>query len=62
MDGIVHKNKIKIAPLHLKDYVMQWHQSFIKSHTYMVITWEEYSVALRARFGHYIYDDPLVDL
>lgn len=62
MDGSIHENKIKIATLHLEDCATQWHQRFTKSHTDMVITWEEYLVALRARFGHYVYDDPFVDL
>lgn len=34
----------------------------MKSRNDMVVTWEKYVEAMRARFGSYDYDDPLANL
>lgn len=62
MDETLAIDRIKIAALHLEGRAIQWHQSFMKTKDDMVLSWEEYIASMRARFGHYAYDDPIADL
>lgn len=53
---------IKIAALHLECQAMQWHQGFMQTRNEVVLSWEEYTTTMRAKFGNYANDDSLVDL
>ena len=51
------------ASIHLDSKALDWHQTYIKTRSLspLPLTWAEYTLALRNRFGK-LYEDPMADL
>lgn len=55
--------KVRFAAVNLEGKALQWHQIYMKSRlTREPPSWEEYIRELSARFGNYLYDDPMGEL
>ncbi|KAL6345053.1 hypothetical protein AAG906_007784 [Vitis piasezkii] len=55
--------RVRLAALHLEGKAIQWHQGYIKTRgNEAYLDWSEYVIALNARFGQHVFDDPIADL
>lgn len=55
--------KVKVAVVHMEGRDLHWHQAFMKTQlTRQWSNWEEYNKALHARFGSFLFDDPMREL
>ncbi|RVX10301.1 Retrovirus-related Pol polyprotein from transposon 17.6 [Vitis vinifera] len=55
--------RVRLAALHLEGKAIQWHQGYIKCRgNEAYLDWSEYVIALNARFGQHVFDDPIADL
>jgi len=63
LDAIAEGKKVTIAAIHLTGRALVWHQSFMKQFAIGVWpSWENYKIAIIARFGEGPYDGPLAEL
>ncbi|XP_074287822.1 uncharacterized protein LOC141612975 [Silene latifolia] len=54
--------KVTYVSMHLESKALAWHQAYTKNRTSIVpLGWDEYKVAIFARFGN-THDDPMADL
>ncbi|RVW97716.1 Transposon Ty3-G Gag-Pol polyprotein [Vitis vinifera] len=55
--------RVRLAALHLEGKAIQWHQGYIKTRgNEAYLDWSECVIALNARFGQHVFDDPIADL
>ncbi|RVW97594.1 Transposon Ty3-G Gag-Pol polyprotein [Vitis vinifera] len=55
--------RVRLAALHLEGKAIQWHQGYIKTRgNEAYLDWSEYVIALNARFGQHVFDDPIANL
>ncbi|OMO77475.1 Retrotransposon gag protein [Corchorus olitorius] len=61
-DGTVENQKIRLVMLHMEGRALNWHQHFMRIKGTAPVSWIEYVLNMRSRFGSNEYFDPLSEL